>query len=128
MDGVDPLFDNYSVGGNEGNLQPGSTPTFRNIKNGGYPIWSILRAVVEANEPAGVSLILGNLPPGDFVKADQLEVFRSYHFTPDAPEPSNGNVPGTTPAGGDVGGAVFPINADIDFANDNGAELINLFQ
>ena len=128
VDGVDPLFDNYSVGGNEGNLQPATTPTFRNIKNGGYPIWSILRAVTDATEPTGVSSILSDLPVGDFVKATDLEVFRSYHATPDATTPSNGNVSGTTAAGGDVGGAVFPINADIDFATDSGSELVNQLQ
>jgi hypothetical protein len=128
VDGVDPLFDNYSVSGNEGNLQPSGTPTFRNIKNGGYPIWSILRAVTDATEPAGISTILGNLPAGDFVKSSELEVFRSYHATPDATTPSNGNVSGTTAAGGDVGGAVFPVNADIDFANDASAELTDFLQ
>ena len=128
VDGADPLFDNYSVAGNEGNLQPGSTPTFRNIKNGGYPIWSILRAVTESSEPAGVATILKNLPVGDFVPFTSLEVFRSYHATPDAPTPSNGNVDPGLAAGGDVGGAVFPINADIDFANDTSSELTNILQ
>ena len=51
VDGADPLFDNYSVTSNEGSLQPATTPTFRNVKNGGYPIWSILRAVTDSSTP-----------------------------------------------------------------------------
>ena len=134
VDGVDPLFDNYSTGSfspggapGEGNLQPTTAPNFRNIKNGGYAIWSILRAVTDVNPASGISNILTNTPSGDFVPYTNLEVFRSYHQTPDSGTPDNGNY-GSSSAGGDVGGAVFPINTDVNYTNDTGAELTNLLQ
>ncbi len=128
VDGCDPLVDAYA-GGSEGNLQSPGTITFRNIKNGGYPIWSVLRAVIDpVADTAGVGALLSALPAGDFVKFKDLEVFRSYHATPDVGFPDNGNT-GNPAAGGDVGGAVFPINADVDNANDTGgSQLINLLQ
>ena len=134
VDGADPIYDSYSV--SEGNLQPLSTAlSFRNIKNGGYPIWSVLRAVTQSPTPAAISTIISNLAPSDFVKFTNLEVFRSYHDTPgsiSSGSASNGHIFGggafNSPIGGDVGGAVFPINADYDFINDAGAELTNLLQ
>ncbi len=143
LDGADPLFDGYSV--NTGNLQPGSVPTFRNLANGGYGAWSILRIV----EPNSVGSDYANIVSdataadsgGDFIAANNLLVFRSHHSTPAEPSPNNAlkgtyagtfvdeTSGGTAPeAGGDVGGAVFPIQADLDAFLNFGVQLVGLRQ
>ena len=104
-----------------------ATVTFRNIRNGGYPLWSILRVVTPSTLLPAVSSIITsaqNADAGtDFVSAQQLRVFRSYHQTPyTVGLVSNGNN-GPAANGGDVGGAVFSINNDVDFATDFGNEL-----
>ncbi len=132
VDGADPIQDNYT-----GGSLTGATVTFRNIRNGGYPLWSILRVVEPQNAPNTITNIVTqaqNENNGtDFVTFQSLRVFRSYHQTPftlPAPgqtglgTPSNGNN-GTPAKGGDVGGAVFSINNDVDNFNDFGGELTN---
>jgi hypothetical protein len=143
LDGADPLFDGF--GSNNGSLQPGSVPTFRNLANGGYGAWSILRIV----EPASVGVDYANIVSdatasdsgGDFIAFNNLLVFRSHHATPAEPNPNNAlkgtyngtfvdeTTSGTTPeAGGDVGGAVFPIQAELDSFLNFGVELVGLRQ
>lgn len=127
VDGADPLQDNYTGG----SLSSPSV-TFRNIVNGGYPLWSILRVVTPQNPSTAISSIVtsavnANLGT-DFVNAKVLRVFRSYHATPyTVGAPSNGNN-GTPANGGDVGGAVFSINNDINFSTDIGSDLLNFRQ
>ncbi len=122
-----------------------------NIRNGSYGAWSIIRAVTDAT---GVNLtntqalvtaaqnevnntvadivpfvctnattcnIGGSIEPG-------LKVFHS-HFTPTgvAGAPHNGNVTATE-SGGDVHGAVFTDQADLDYHTDTGLELIKIRQ
>ena len=124
VDGADPLLDSYSAGA----YPAGSAVTFRNVKNGGYPIWSKLR-VLTPTTPSGdlatlISDVLSTDSGGDFVKASSLQVFRSHFATGGVTTPHNGNITGLAEAGGDVGGAVFPINADKDYNTDTGLELV----
>jgi len=131
VDGADPLQDNYT-----GGSLTSASVSFRNIVNGGYPLWSILRVVAPTNPSAAISAILGSAQTAnlgtDFVSFQALRVFRSYHQTPFTPGGasgvSNGNntASGGTPAGGgDVGGAVFSINNDQNAFNDFGSDLSN---
>ncbi len=127
VDGADPLQDNY----NGGSLT-GASVSFRNIINGGYPLWSILRVVTAQNPPSIITQIVNAAASSangtDFVIFKNLRVFRSYHLTPfTSGTVSNGNN-GAPANGGDVGGAVFSINNDVDFNNDFGSELTNLRQ
>jgi len=131
VDGADPLQDSYT-----GGALTGANVSFRNIVNGGYPLWSILRVVAPLHPSAAISAILASVrgadQGADFVSPSSLRVFRSYHQTPFTPGGasgvSNGNntASGGTPAGGgDVGGAVFSINNDQNAFNDFGSDLTN---
>lgn len=127
VEGCDPLIDSYTGG----SYPLGSSVTFRNIKNGGYPIWSLLRIITQST-PSGDLLALINQVAltdngGDFVRAQDLRVFRSHHSTTQFPTPRNGN-DGRAEVGGDVGGGVFPVSADFDFYADTGLTLINVYQ
>jgi hypothetical protein len=66
-----------------------------------------------------------NIP--DFVPFSRLTVFRS-HYEQSGVAPRNGHKARTTEAGGDVGGAVFTVQADDDFIADTGTELVNYKQ
>ncbi len=122
-----------------------------NIRNGSYGAWSIIRAVTDA---AGVNLTNTqalvtaaqnevNNTTADFVPfvcsnattcniggstEPGLHVFHS-HFTPTgvAGAAHNGNVTATE-GGGDVHGAVFTNQADLDYHTDTGKELISIRQ
>ncbi len=126
VDGADPIQDNYT-----GGSLTGATVTFRNIINGGYPLWSILRVVTPQNPSAAISAIVASAQGAnqgtDFVISQSLRVFRSYHQTPyTVGAVGNGNnvaSGGNAVNGGDVGGAVFTINNDQDYYNDTGGEL-----
>jgi hypothetical protein len=144
VDGVDPLFaayngtgivptctaTNYSITtGCPGNI------TFTNVINGGYPIWSIYRAVVNpaslalvSGEPSLVSSVLSNIAISaaqtfDFVPVSEMQVFRS-HYLQAGIAADNGNT-GNVEAGGDVGGQVFTIKADKQFFATTAKELVS---
>jgi hypothetical protein len=61
------------------------------------------------------------------VPFNQLTVFRS-HYALDGRAASNGFISGKPESGGDSGGAVFPVQADLDFYAETGKELINYKQ
>ncbi len=130
VDGIDPIQDSYT-GGNF----PLST-SLKNVKNGAYPIWSILRACVppalinNAGDFRDTFLNATAANNGaDVVAKNDLLVFRSYRATADVLSPSNGIVNLNSPeAGADAGGMVFSINNEFDFNLDTGASLINLRQ
>lgn len=122
-----------------------------NVRNGSYGAWSIIRAVTDA---AGVNLTNTqalvtaaqnevNNTTADFVPfvcsnattcniggstEPGLHVFHS-HFTPPGivVTPHNGNVTATE-SGGDVHGAVFTDQADIDYHTDTTKELVSIRQ
>lgn len=123
---------------------------FTHVSDGTYPLWSLLRAVSFKVVPAAVKtlvnteIVLSNndkldefQPLLDASGNLQLFVFRS-HFK-NTNNPVNGHKGCTsfappTPAsclvdaGGDVGGAVITVQADVDFALDTGLELVGVSQ
>lgn len=149
VDGVDPLYSSASANPTAPGVFPvvsGSTyPAipFTNIINGSYPIWTTFRLVgtAEASQSAVQALVSAAQTNAatyyDFVSAASLNVFHSHFFTSSIGG-SNGHVYDSTDAvyypeqGGDVGGWVFPIQADYDFIADNVAagngvkELVNI--
>jgi hypothetical protein len=126
---------------------PGGT-SLPNVRNGSYAAWSIIRAVTDkvgANLTNTQALVTAaqnevNNTTADFVPfvcndttglcagEPGLHVFHS-HFTPTgvAGAPHNGNVT-TTESGGDVHGAVFTDQADLDYHTDTGKELLSIRQ
>jgi hypothetical protein len=134
VDGIDPLYASYA-----GGFFPTCAPpcpglvSFTNIINGSYPIWSVYRVVTQHTVPAGVAALIlaaqnqaANTIP-DFVPFNQLSVFRS-HYNLSGKTASNGFITGKAEQGGDLGGAVFPIQADLDFYADTAKELVGFKQ
>jgi len=138
VDGLDPIQQDWTDG-----LVPTSNNdllgnvTMTHVKDGGYPIWSLLRVECDssiANDCTNVQTLVNDaqtlLTPfqPDFVPTTQLAVLRS-HFAPPtvsfpcsiaANTPANGN-PGTSEpeCGGDVGGMVYSQQSDGDYLHDN---------
>ena len=128
-------------------IQPGGA-SLPNVRNGSYGSWSIIRAVTDAtgvnatNTQALVTAAQNevNNTTADFVPfvctdttglctgEPGLKVFHS-HFTPTgiAGTPHNGNVTATE-VGGDVHGAVFTNQADLDYHTDTTKELVSIRQ
>jgi ABC-type phosphate transport system substrate-binding protein len=132
VDGVDPIKSSYT----NGVFPTCPTPpcvgalTFPNIKNGTYPIWSVLRIVTANPIPTGIAKLVNaaitqatNIP--DFVPANKLFVFRS-HFDQAGIVGANGHK--TPEAGGDVGGAVYTVQSDLDHITDTGTEILGQIQ
>ena len=130
VDGVDPIKQTYT----NGVFPSCSAPpcigalTFPNIKNGTYPVWSILRIVTISPMPTGLQQLYNaalaeatQIP--DFVPANQLTVFRS-HYNQSGVNGSNGIIAGHPEAGGDMGGAVFNTQDDKDYFADTGVEIL----
>lgn len=136
VDGVDPL--NYSWYQSDGAFPNCVYPCkglipFVNVLNGSYPIWSILRVATNLPIPTGVSALIkevqttANEGYPDIVPYSSMQVFRSHFDRPGEAAPASNGNPGEPPeAGGDVGGAVFPIQADEDFFSDTGTQLLQL--
>jgi hypothetical protein len=134
VDGVDPLRGNYIGGGFPSCSNPPCPGllAFPNIKNGLYPIWSILRIVTVSPMPSGIQQLYqaalqeAVLIP-DFAPINTLEVFRS-HYNQSGVNGSNGIIAGMPEAGGDMGGAIFDIQADKDYFADTGMEILQQMQ
>lgn len=130
VDGVDPLFASYSGGALPTCTAPcPGAVTFNHVIDGSYPIWNVLRVVTLQPPPAGVANLVSaaqtqvlNIP--DFVPFSQLQVFRS-HYNQAGVQPHNGHLGRTAESGGDVGGAVFTTQADLDNITDTGKEIVN---
>ncbi len=149
VDGVDPIETNYGTAGvipsalnsPTGTSDLGSV-TLAHIKDGTYPIWSLLRLVnIGSTVSTGVSdlataaqtnVTFGANGYPDFVPATSLWVERS-HFTPPGVTLTN-NPPFTgvqngacvqPENGGDVGGVVLTCQMDIDYNNSTGSTYIN---
>lgn len=134
VDGVDPIRATYTNG-----IFPScSTPpcvgalTFPNVKNGSYPIWSILRIVTVSPMPSGIqqlysAAITEAVQIPDFLPANQLVVFRS-HYNQSGVTASNGIIAGHPEAGGDMGGAIYTIQSDKDYFADTGVEILGQLQ
>jgi hypothetical protein len=128
-------------------ILPGGT-SLPNVRNGSYGAWSIIRAVTDAtganltNTQALVTAAQNevNNTTADFVPfvctnttglctgEPGLHVFHS-HFTPTgiAGAPHNGNT-ALAESGGDVHGAVFTNQADVDYHTDTNLELVKIRQ
>jgi hypothetical protein len=130
VDGIDPLKQTYL----NGTFPSCSNPpcpgvvTFPNVRNGTYPIWSLLRIVTVSPMPSGLQQLYNaaiseatQIP--DFVVPGELVVFRS-HFNQAGVTGSNGIISGLPEAGGDMGGAIFNIQADKDYYADTGTEIL----
>jgi len=142
INGVDGLF-NESTDNPDGALNPPicaalncpSIP-FTHLIDGSYPAWTIVRALVPGSITKGDGSVqdtfLANISSAteyakysDFLPVTSLHVFRSHR---DANVVGfgarNGNgCPGgiqnyNDDLGQDAGGAIFPIQADLDYAND----------
>jgi hypothetical protein len=128
------------------NALPCFNVPFTHVSDGTYPLWTILRVVTPTPVPAVVQSII-NLAQqevknsarftSDFVPFEDGKgnltffVFRS-HYKQGTTSPLNGHKTCTsfqpvTPAtclvdaGGDVGGAVLPVQADVDYHTDFGS-------
>jgi len=144
LDGVDPIFPSYSGGTLPPNCTSGCAGevSFTNVINGSYPAWTILRIATSTTVPAGVQALLTNAQNAainsipDFVPfvyngSQYLTVFRSHFSRPGlakGTQISNGHISGVKEAGGDEGGAVFVLQADLDNITDTGKELIGYKQ
>jgi ABC-type phosphate transport system substrate-binding protein len=136
VDGVDAL--NYSWYQSQGTFPNCVYPCrglipFVNVLNGSYPIWSILRVATNLPTPSGIAglirIVQSTASKGfpDIVPFSSMQMFRSHYDRPGQANPtSNGHVGEPAEAGGDVGGAVFPISADTDFFSDTGLQLVQL--
>ncbi|MGD0730962.1 MAG: hypothetical protein ABR956_06840 [Terracidiphilus sp.] len=148
VDGIDPIQQNWVDGlvPTSGNGLLGNV-TLAHVKDGSYPIWSVLRLVSDpslagAGEPVNVlvneaAAFLSPAQP-DFVHASTLQIVRS-HFSPpgvsypcfgtgaanDQPATGTGTL---QECGGDVGGLVYSIGADIDYDYDTGNDWGNIGQ
>jgi len=147
VDGVDPIQENWVDGliPTSGNGLLGNV-TMAHVKDGTYPIWSILRLV---SDPS-VSTPVNNLVTAaaafisptqpDFVHASQLTIVRSHFAPPGVNFPSCGGTGGAAngqPAngtgtvkecGGDVGGLVYGIGSDVDYNTDTVSQFGNIGQ
>jgi hypothetical protein len=140
VDGIDPLQQDWSDGlvPTSGNGLLGDV-SLAHIKDGTYPIWSILRLVSDSTgightQAVALAAEAANfLSPSqpDFVPLSQLNIVRSHFAPPGVNFPSAGtNAPsngsGATPeAGGDVAGLVYSKQAEGSYNSDNGVSTGN---
>lgn len=149
IDGVDPLFGNYTTGVIPTTTAELSKITFTNVKNGTYPIWSLLRLVYVDSSLQTTVLNLAHAAGAfstsvhpDFVAyyaksgatyVNNLLIERS-HFTPPGigytTTPLNGECAAkplaqTQEAGGDVGGAVITCKVDKEYQTITGSTYID---
>jgi ABC-type phosphate transport system substrate-binding protein len=133
IDGVDPLNATYTGGTFPTCTAPcPGVVTFPHIIDGSYPSWNVLRVVTKMPVPTGISSLITAaqtqvLQIPDFVPENQLEVFRS-HYTQAGITGKNGHIGRQAEAGGDMGGAVFTVQADLDNITDTGHEFIGYKQ
>jgi hypothetical protein len=145
VDGVDPIAQNYDL--TNGVIPVTATQLtkvgFYHIKDGTYPIWSLLR-LVTTNASVEPTLLALAQSASDFstqahpdfvpyyIKAgtkyvSNLHVERS-HFTPPGigftKTPVNGRCGLDTEVGGDVGGVILNCQVDDDYATATGNDYI----
>ena len=159
LDGVDPLFANYSgvtptCSGTAPAITCSTSVTFPNIQAGNYRNWSLLRVLIPSSVTYAGSFYQTFIQAAqdqasskiaDFVPflvngVGNLKVFRSHYSLASVgigASPLNGTnqtAIGPYPAfyeqGGDMAGAVFPVQADVDYSADNGAgvQLVGYIQ
>lgn len=141
VDGVDPIQETWSDGlvPTSGNDLLGNV-SLSHVKDGTYPIWSILRLVTDNSgvaftaagklQTAAANFLSPSQP--DFVPLSQMAVVRS-HFAPpgvsfpnNSGNPSNGDPGKTVEAGGDVAGLAYSYQTDGAYNIDNGQSTGNI--
>lgn len=144
VDGVDPLYSSAAANPNGTGVFPvktGSTYpvlSFPNVANGSYPIWTIFRLVANPNANSSVVALFASIAQGDtarysdYIAAPSLQVFHT-HFFNSSINGSNGHIAYDAvngiyypEQGGDMGGQVFPNQADFDYITDTNKEIINI--
>jgi hypothetical protein len=158
IDGVDPLslasfsgaFPTCSGSANNGGLTCTAVP-FTDIKVGNYRNWNVLRATIyntyqapsvgpsvqafiQSAQDSAEKTVFDFLPTTYCANAscsstiDNLPVFKSHYVLPNQGiNAANGNN-GEAESGGDVLGAIFTDQADKDYFNSTGAELVEYLQ
>lgn len=134
VDGVDPIKQSYTNGAFPSCTTPPcpGAVTFPHLLDGTYPIWTFLRIVTVSPMPSGIQSLynatvnFANEIP-DFVPNAHMSVFRS-HYNQSGVTGANGIITGVPEAGGDMGGAVFPKEADKDYYADTGTEILGQMQ
>jgi hypothetical protein len=137
INGIDALF--AQPGDNpDGALNPPVCPgipcpqiPFTHLIDGSYPLWNIVRAVVASSHYKGdgtaIDALLSSLPGSaakfsDYLTIGQMHVFRSHRDANVAGlDARNGNgcpLDYGNELGQEMGGAIFPIQSDIDYAFD----------
>jgi hypothetical protein len=129
----------------------GALPNYAGVASGNYRIWSVLRAVVYASYvpppsgPSATGLITAaqdqahvNVP--DFVPfqycanaacssfTSGLSVFRSHYAISGVTLAHNGTIASLPETGGDMGGAIFTVQSDLDYFNTSGGEFLTYVQ
>jgi hypothetical protein len=150
VDGVDPLYADYASNPGGGGALPTCTVssgssscngaiTFPNIVNGTYPLWNVLRVITTTSLGASGGSVsnLVNAAQAyatsfipDFVPYANLAVFRAHHsvtLNGKSVAPHDG-FNKSVESGGDASGAVFTVEAELDYQTDTNKELINLYQ
>lgn len=127
VDGVDPIKDSYTNGSYPTSA---SELTFKNVKNGSYPIWSFIRGIVSPTAGASILDMLNQATVSadttNLIPLTQMRVFRSHRTVPEfmgSTIASNGIAEGTVATGADAGGLVFSINAEQNYFASTGVEL-----
>jgi hypothetical protein len=154
VDGVDPLFSGPSANSNGVGVFPtcatsGGVATsctgvpFTNIINGTYPIWSKYRLIYDASVSSNIATAMvvyaqnaSHPTTGviqDFVPASFLQTFHSHYAqvvrdNGVAYGPNNGIKYQVPETGGDMGGAVFTIQSELDFLNDTNNQQTSVLQ
>ncbi len=124
---------------------------FTDMKNGNYRNWNVLRATIyksyhapatgpsvqafiQSAQDSAQKTVFDFLPTTYCANAacsstvDNLPVFKSHYVLPNSGiNPANGNN-GEAEGGGDVLGAIFTDQADKDYFNSTGAELVEYLQ
>ncbi|HEY0797183.1 MAG TPA: hypothetical protein VGD64_15535 [Acidisarcina sp.] len=146
VDGVDPLYSGPASNPNGVGFIPqcatsGGVVTscpllnFPNVVNGTYPIWSKLRLLYDPSDATNIATTMVSYAQAaanpitgivtDFVPAPLLQVFRS-HFAQVVTDSgagyggNNGFKSGVPETGGDMGGAVYTVQSELDYINDTG--------
>ncbi|MBN2242430.1 MAG: hypothetical protein JW793_07045 [Acidobacteria bacterium] len=130
VDGVDPLQDKSNYGYYPFSYQ---AATFKNVKNGTYPIWGTYIAAVDQQAWnyayfAYINAVADLVTPffSEYVPWSQMPVFRSHYTIPgiSVGASHNGNIAGIPASGGQVGGRTYPKQADIDYYSFSGMEIV----
>jgi hypothetical protein len=142
LDGVDPLYADYGthLGAIPTCPNPPGPPCpvidFPHIKDGTYRAWSVLKIITASPTPAFITTLISHAQTQvvtsglyDFVPVGAMQAFRSHRPTITGIGARNGHkAPLGFETGMEMGGGVFPIQADFDFVTNTGVELINFRQ